>query len=261
MMMSQRTTMACVLTVAALMDIALAADDHHDAALELGLVWSSPVLVEGPSPASPQGPPVPDHFYAFDENHFYGPGTNTSWMFTRDGGASWNTTPRGHPANVPHTDAAMLPIASPRALSYQTVGGGWFPAPDAHARGAGWTLQWPRTYTLGRNGSDFVVTAAPGGTGPSHNVTFRGLPYPFANTTAAFKPGVRNYGAVRAGNGHFVLQTDIIWNGVPVPPPFHGTTWAPSSIVSFTSPDGYSWEYGGVIANWSSVPGGPQEWG
>lgn len=36
------------------------------------LVWSNPVLVEGPTAAIPAGPPVPDHYYGFDTEHMYG---------------------------------------------------------------------------------------------------------------------------------------------------------------------------------------------
>ena len=39
----------------------------------------------------------------------------------------------------------------------------------------------------------------------------------------------------------------------------YGVVWSPMSVVSFTSPDGYAWEYGGVIANWSDTKGNP--WG
>lgn len=92
--------------------------------------------------------------------------------------------------------------------------------------------------------------------GPNHNVTFRGVPFPGVNVSAhtVVKSGTRNYGVTRAANGHYVLQTDVLWNGQPVYHA-HGTTFVELSICSFTSVDGYSWQWGGVIANWSAVVG------
>ena len=73
---------------------------------------------------------------------------------------------------------------------------------------------------------------------------------------------------MRAANGRYVLQSDVVWNGEDEYHS-HGVTWVPISIVSFTSADGFHWEYGGVIANWTAVKGNtsgaaiynPEVWG
>ena len=137
----------------------------------------------------------------------------------------------------------MLPI---EPHSWQSLGGGIF-SNGEH----GWTLQWPRVYSLLPDGSGFTITVAQGGDGPRHNVSFSGIPYPGVNVSAhaLIKSCTRNYGVVRAANGNYVLQTDVLWNGLPQ------ADDQMLSIVSFTSADGFAWRYGGVIANWSSVKG------
>jgi hypothetical protein len=239
----------CAASTAAAMVAAAAAGSVADAAPVLSptpserLGWSDPVLVEGFT----YHLPVPDHFYGFDRDHMYGMGFNGSWVFSRSAGKSfWRTRT---PSNVPHGESPLLPVG-PR--SYRSLGGGLFPVGEA-----GWDLQWPRRYSLLPDGSGFTIVAASGGGGPQHNVSFTGVPYPGVNISAhaLVKSGTRNYGVVRAANGRYVLQTDVLWNGLQ-PHETHGTSWVMLSIVSFTSLDGYSWRFGGVIANWSDVTGG-----
>jgi hypothetical protein len=152
---------------------------------------------------------------------------------------------------------------------FQDVGGGSYPINES-----AWITQTPRTYTLSPDGgqpshSSFTVQQAKGKDGKAvQNVTYSGFPYPGYNLSQTFvRPG-RNYGSVRAANGRYVLQTDVVWNGVGQ----HvrqGVQWVPISIVSFTSADGFNWEYGGVIANWTAVVGNtsasakynPEVWG
>lgn len=209
---------------------------------EVQLEWSNPVLIEdftyhlgGPFLVAP------DHFFGFDDKHIYGLGFNGSWQFSSDSGKSWKKTHTPH--NVPHGESPMLPI---KPHSFRSLGGGIF-SNGEH----GWTLQWPRVYSLLPDGSGFTITVAQGGAGPHHNVTFVGVPYPGVNLSAhaLIKSGTRNYGVVRAANGKYVMQTDILWNRLPF------LDDQMSSIVSFISSDGFAWRYGGVIANWSSVKG------
>ncbi len=128
--------------------------------------------------------------------------------------------------------------------SLRTLGGGIYPL-DTHS----WQVRYPRVYSLLPDGSGFSIKLA-----EKVNVTFRGVPYPGVNISAQalVKSGTRNYGIQRAANGRYVLQTDVLWNGLPEYTA-HGTTFAMISIVSFTSIDTYDWEFGGVIANYSSV--------
>jgi hypothetical protein len=212
-----------------------------------GLEWSSPTLVEDFTYPLP----VPDHFYAFDDGHMYGMGANGSWAFSGNGGKAWSLTHT--PSNVPHGAAAMLAVNTTAGrTAYRSLGGGVFP----DGEGGGWTLQWPREYSMLPDGSGFAIEVAEGGVGPNHNVTFSGVPAPGVNTSAQalIKSGTRNFGVVKAANGDYVVQTDILWNGLPTHEA-HGTTFVMSSIVSFTSADGWDWKYGGIIANWSSVSG------
>ena len=204
---------------------------------EVQLEWSNPVLIEDFT----YHLVVPDHFFGFDDKHIYGLGFNGSWVFSSDAGRSWRKTHT--PGSVPHGLSAMLPITP---HTWQSLGGGLFPS----GKGS-WTLQWPRVYSLLPDGSGFTITVAQGGAGPRHNVSFAGVPYPGINGSAhaLIRSGTRNYGVVRAANGKYVLQTDILWNKLPV------MDDQMSSIVSFTSADGFAWRYGGVIANWSDVKG------
>ena len=130
--------------------------------------------------------------------------------------------------------------------AYRTLGGSIL-SHDEHS----WTLGPPRWFTLLPNGSGFTITNTHG-----RNVTFRGVPAPGVNASAhaLVHSGTRNYGVVRAANGKFVLQTDILWNGQKVHKS-HGVSFVILSICSFTSSDGWTWDYGGVIANWSAVHG------
>jgi hypothetical protein len=52
------------------------------------------------------------------------------------------------------------------------------------------------------------------------------------------------------------MQANVMWNGM-IGYHSYGVAWSPLSVVSFTSADGYAWEYGGVIANWSDTKGNP----
>ena len=129
--------------------------------------------------------------------------------------------------------------------SLRTLGGGIYPLDISS-----WQVRYPRVYALLPDGSGFSIKLA-----EKVNVTFRGVPSPGVNISAQalVKSGTRNYGIQRAANGRYVLQTDVLWNGLPEYTA-HGTTFVMISIVSFTSADGYDWTFGGVIANYSSVP-------
>ena len=251
-----------------------------------GVTWSNPVLIEAPNATHPKGPGVPDHFFGFDDKHFFGmgqaatagwPSVNGSWQFSSDGGLSWVQTP----GFTTPDGAAMVPLhqagglgstlsatgaadtdSQPGLLSYRTVGHYHGPTEPTTEGIHGWNLEAPREYSMRPDGSGFIVSAAQGGSGPTHNVTFSGLPAQGVNASfIPLQPGTRNYGIVRAANGHFVLLMDLLW---ATPPTFHGDPWTQMATVTFTSADGFAWRYGGVVANWTdvrTVPGGAKEYG
>ena len=82
-------------------------------------------------------------------------------------------------------------------------------------------------------------------------------PSPLASTPASMLLNFRSVhtGMARAANGDWVLQSDILWNGEQIYSA-HGTKFSMMSSVSFTSSDGgWSWKFGGIIANASDVHG------
>eukprot|EP00038_Savillea_parva_P025505 m.47986 g.47986 ORF g.47986 m.47986 type:complete len:499 (-) comp6947_c0_seq1:76-1572(-) len=228
---------------------------HQPAPTPMQLVWSDPVLVQGPTDAFPAGPPVPDGFHSFTHTAMMGIGTSGTVLLSSDSGTTW-TEALGAP-RLAHPGASVLPPepAPNGEVMLRTVGGTL-----AQADSFGWTLSGAEVYTLWANESGVSVTPA-----PAPNVTFSHVPYPGVNTSSMVTPG-RNYGVVKTADDMYVLQTDIVWNNQPGPFHTRGVTWSAISTVSFTSTDGTTWTFGGVIANWSSVSSpafgsGPIMWG
>jgi hypothetical protein len=224
-----------------------------------GLTWSAPVLLEAPTASWPLGPDSPAYAYGFDHKHMFGPksgikeGRGSTWQFSSDGGLSFvtQTTHLSGAVNtlIPIDDPSIPGRRSFRDLGHYDLGSAKAATPFQY------NLTRPAVFSLLPNGSGISVDAAPGGVGPAHQVTFSGIPQPGFNFTASGTPG--QYGITRAGNGQYVMQANVLWNNVPV---YHsyGRSWGPMSVVSFTSADGYAWDYGGVVANGTrDVQGNP----
>ena len=84
---------------------------------------------------------------------------------------------------------------------------------------------------------------------------WKGIPAPGLNITASRKyNGPRIYSIIGLGGGGFVAAVCIHFNGARV-----GKEGPELTIVSFTSDDGYGWQYGGIIASASAGKYGPTE--
>ena len=81
-----------------------------------------------------------------------------------------------------------------------------------------------------------------------------GIPYPGVNVSAAWGSPVA-YGVLHAAPGRLIALTQVIWNGDPVVDGADGPQ-QPTSLLAFSSSDGYHWQFAAVLQNASWSPGG-----
>ena len=175
--------------------------EHQSAELE----WSDPVLLEAPTASWPQGPDSPAYYFGFDRKHLFGPksgiavGRGSTWQFSSDGGATWASQKTALSASV----SSLIPIGAtiPGKRSFRNLGAA-LGVSSPHA----YYLEHPAELSLLPDGSGLAVA------GSSRNVTFSGIPHPGFNYTLG-TPG--QYGITRAGNGKYVMQANVLWNGLP----------------------------------------------
>jgi len=204
------------------------------------LEWSNPALIEAPTPNWPLGPDSPAYVYGFDDKHLFSPksgisvGRGSTWLFSSDRGTTWVTQKTALSAAV----NTLIPVNDPAVRgkrSFRNLG-----AAGAALSPFAYDLINPAELSLLPDGSGLAVGASPTQTGPTggRNVTFRGIPHPGFNFTKG-TPG--QYGIARANNGRYVMQANVLWNGLEGHKSY-GVVWAPMSVVSFTSADGRQWE-------------------
>ena len=206
--------------------------------------------------------------------HMFGAGFNDSWVVSSDGGHSWATQPgpavptsavdqrRGVCLGTASSTCwfsvgGYLPDDGTETLS--TVGGvtpvptvtpGCPQPPGSGQCNSGWNLTGRRTFTLHTNGSLELL-----GDGlAAKPVVFTGVPYP-GLSWSGYGTGDRQFGAVRMGDGRWVLLSAVLWNGLPkLPHP-------PFSVLAFVSDDSWTWRYSSVVANWSALTTSPVDAG